>query len=184
MSQEGLRTINSHRETNTRLSHTFPGITLLSWWGLSTQQLGAPPMTRHSPSGHTKGPDPSSLRTEHPLLSPDLSPQEWEDSQSWYSVRNPDWNELGHLKHSRAVHQHKLPERESLVRGYKTCVCKMPHQWNVKPGLSITQRRKAPPNSPFLSQPHSGVTNKNAINVLCTKWICDRFIHRIIITVE
>ena len=46
-----------------------------------TQQQEAPPLTRQSPSGHTAGPDPSPLRTEHPLLSPDLSPQDWEDSR-------------------------------------------------------------------------------------------------------
>ena len=42
--------------------------------------------------------------------------------ESWSSVRDPDWNQLGHLKHSQAVDQHKLSEGESLVRGYKTCV--------------------------------------------------------------
>ena len=46
-----------------------------------TQQQEAPPLTRQSPSGHTAGPDPSPLRTEHPLLRPDLSPQDWEDSR-------------------------------------------------------------------------------------------------------
>ena len=33
-SQEGLRTINSRRETNMGLSHTFPRIAIPSWWGL------------------------------------------------------------------------------------------------------------------------------------------------------
>ena len=65
-----------------------------------------------------------------------------------------------------------------------TCVCKMCHQWNVKPGLSTIQRRKAPPNSLFLSQPYYGVTNKNGINVLCTKWSCHRLVHWIIIILE
>ena len=46
-----------------------------------TQHQESPPLTRLSPSGHTAGPDPSRLRTEHPLLSPDLSPQNWEDSR-------------------------------------------------------------------------------------------------------
>ena len=31
LSQEGLRTVNSHTESNTGLSHTFPRITLPSW---------------------------------------------------------------------------------------------------------------------------------------------------------
>jgi len=34
LSQEGSRTVNSHRETNTGISHTFPRITPPSWWGL------------------------------------------------------------------------------------------------------------------------------------------------------
>ena len=42
---------------------------------------------------------------------------------------------------------------KSLVRRYKTWVCKMPPEWNVKPGLGTIQRR-APPNSLFLSQPY------------------------------
>ena len=46
-----------------------------------TQQQQAPLLTRQSPSGHTAGPNPSPLRTEYPLLSPDLSPQDWEGSR-------------------------------------------------------------------------------------------------------
>ena len=38
--QGALRTVNSHRETNTGLSHTFPGITLPSWWGLMYTAAG------------------------------------------------------------------------------------------------------------------------------------------------
>ena len=34
LSQEGLRTVNSRRETNMGLSHTFPRIAIPSWWGL------------------------------------------------------------------------------------------------------------------------------------------------------
>ena len=46
-----------------------------------TQLQEAPLLTRQLPSGHTAGPDPSRLRTAHPLLSPDLSPQDSEDSR-------------------------------------------------------------------------------------------------------
>jgi hypothetical protein len=34
LSQEGIRTVNSRRETNMGLSHTFPRIAIPSWWGL------------------------------------------------------------------------------------------------------------------------------------------------------
>ena len=40
LSQEGLRTGNSYTETNTGLSHTFPRITLPSWWGLEHTAAG------------------------------------------------------------------------------------------------------------------------------------------------
>ena len=48
----------------------------------------------------------------------------------------------GHLKHSRAVDQHKLPEGESLVRGYKTCV--------LGATLGITEKMEARPQPPLL----------------------------------
>ena len=38
--QEGLKIVNSHRETNMGLSHTFPRITLPSWWGLMYTEAG------------------------------------------------------------------------------------------------------------------------------------------------
>ena len=68
LSQEGRRTVNSHRETNTGLFHTFPRITFPSWWGLMHTEQGAPPLTPWSPSGHTAGPDPAPLRAECPPL--------------------------------------------------------------------------------------------------------------------
>ena len=57
-------------------------------------------------------------------------------------MRDPDWNQLGHLKQSRAVDQHKLPEGESLVRGYKTCVSGAI--------LHVTDKTEARPQSPLL----------------------------------
>ena len=57
-------------------------------------------------------------------------------------MRDPDWNQLGHLKQSRAVDQHKLPEGESLVRGYKTCV--------LGATLGITEKMEARPQPPLL----------------------------------
>ena len=79
-------------------SHSTPGE------ASCTQQQGPPPLTPRPPSGHTAGPSLSSpVRAERPLLSPNLCPQDWEDSESWCSLRDPDWNKLGHLKHSRAV---------------------------------------------------------------------------------
>ena len=151
LSQEGLRTVNSCRETNWDFptlslgSHSPPGK------ASCTQQQEAPPLTTQSPSGHTAGPDPSPLRTEHAFLGPDLSPQDWENSDSWCSVRDPDWNQLGHLKHSRAVDQHKLPEGESLDRGYKTWVCKclMNETWSLD--RAPFRGEKHPPTL-FLSQ--------------------------------
>ena len=156
LSQEGLRTVNSRRETNI----DFPTLSVGSHSppdeASCPQQQGTPQLTRQSPSGHTAGPDPSPVRTEHALLSPDLSPQDWEDSESesWCSVRDPDWNQLGHLKHSRALDQHKLPEGEISGQRVQNMGMQMLHEWNVKPGLSTIQRRRAPPNSLFLSQPY------------------------------
>ena len=84
LSQERLRTVNFHRETNMGLFHTFPRITLPSWWGLMytaaggtsadqavsfrshsrpwsipTQNRTPPPQPRSQPSGlrGLKGPD-------------------------------------------------------------------------------------------------------------------------------
>ena len=76
LSQEGLRTVNSCRETTMGHSHTFPQITLPSWWGLMytaaggtsadqaisfrshsrpwsipTQNRASPPQPRSEPSG-------------------------------------------------------------------------------------------------------------------------------------
>ena len=76
LSQEGLRIVNSRRETTMGLSHTLPQITLPSWWGLMytaaggtsadqaisfrshsrpwsipTQNRACPPRPRSQPSG-------------------------------------------------------------------------------------------------------------------------------------
>ena len=40
LSQEGRRTVNSRTEANTGLSHTFPRITVPSWWGLMYTAAG------------------------------------------------------------------------------------------------------------------------------------------------
>ena len=69
LSQEVLRTANSRTETNTGLSHTFPQITLPSWWGIMHTAAGSPPMTTRCPSGHTAGPGPAPLRAERPPIS-------------------------------------------------------------------------------------------------------------------
>ena len=128
LSQDGLRTVNSRTESNTGTFSHFPSDhTPLLVEVSCTQQQGAPQLTPWSPSGHTPGPGPSPLRAEHPLVNPDLSPQEWEDSRVLMLLKDPDCNHVGHLKHYQAVDQHKLPEGESLVRGYKTWVCKMPN---------------------------------------------------------
>ena len=68
LSRERLRMVNSRRETNTGLSHTFPRITLPSWWGFMSTAAGGPPLTPWSPSGHTVGPGPAPLRAECPPL--------------------------------------------------------------------------------------------------------------------
>ena len=68
LSQEGRRTVNSHRETNTGLFHTLPRITFPSWWGLMHTEQGAPPLTPRCPSGHRAGPGPAPLRAEYSPL--------------------------------------------------------------------------------------------------------------------
>ena len=147
LSQEGFRTVNSHTESNIGTFSHFPSDhTPLLVEASCTQQQGAPQLTPRSPSGHTPGPGPSPLRAEHlppqPRSQPISALRKGRTQESWCSARDPDCNHLGHLKHYQAVDQHKLPEGESLVRGYKTWVCKMPNQWNLKLGLSTTQRRQ------------------------------------------
>ena len=74
-SQLQHRVQHGHFPTLSLASHSPPGE------ASCTQQQQAPLLTRQSPSGHTAGPNPSPLRTEYPLLSPDLSPQDWEGSR-------------------------------------------------------------------------------------------------------
>ena len=63
-----------------------------------TQQQWAPQLDPTTPFRSQTSPDPSPRRAEPLSLSPDLSPQERGDPESRCSVRDPDWNHLGHVK--------------------------------------------------------------------------------------
>ena len=116
----GLRTVNSRTESNTGLSHTFPRITLPSWWGLKYTAAGGTSADPTIPSGHTAGPGPAPLRAERPPLPQGLISVSEVEAKS--PGLNVDW------KHPRRTWGAYL-----MGRGDKTCPGKMPHDlmWSL-----------------------------------------------------
>ena len=65
----------------------------------------------------------SPTQNRAPPLSPDLSPQDWEDRESWCSMLDAP----GPLKHYWGWTPHWQYKKEYLVRGYKTCIPRSLH---------------------------------------------------------
>ena len=126
LSQEGLRTVNSHRETNTGLSHTFPQITLPVWWGLMYTAAGGisadPTIPFRSQSR------PRSIPTQNRVASSSLgliSVSEVEAKSLGAQCRIPIrfaalWTYLG-------LGPTQVSEDVWYGRGYHTSFCKMLH---------------------------------------------------------
>ena len=78
LSQEGFRTINSRTETNKGLSHTFPRITLPSWWDLMHTAAGGTSADPMIPSRSHSRPWSSPTQSRAPSPSPGS-----DQSQKW-----------------------------------------------------------------------------------------------------
>ena len=100
-------------ETNKGLSHTCPRITLPSWWGLMYTAAGGTSTDPTIPFRSHSRPRSSLTQSRAPPLSPDPSPQDWEDRESWCSMLDV----LGPLKHYWGWTPHWQYKKEYLVRG-------------------------------------------------------------------
>ena len=188
LSQEGLRTVNSSIESNTGLFHTFPRITLPSWWGLI-----------HSSRGHLRSPHDPLQVTQQALVQPHSeqsalpSPRAWSQSQKW-RLRALMLNAGSRSEasaacaHSWGETSHENLRSMSVVGGVQY----MPRQngsWShVNPGLNTNQGVKSnlPPTFFFSSLTDIERTKKmGCVYIPCTMWPCDTCLHyEIFITIH